>query len=165
MAYHPKPPEKASFIRAECKESCLGLKQTLGESSMLEIESYKAQLEEQRKNAIHEFANTPRDAAKVVPELAPFDSEIACINLWQSQCETELSQCDAGCQKIKETYQSGSNATLSADAVGLLMIKNLDIIDNKTLPRNEVIEAKKDLNCLDKYEVCVGRKTALEQYE
>ena len=146
MSYHPKPPTTKEPPIGKCPEDCRDLQDDIGELSQFGLSEWQQNLREQRTVAAKE---------KDIVDWETFEREIACVNKWKNECEPELSQCKMECPEVKEEFQSGTDVVLSRRARDVISNEALQIIDDGTKPRNEVVEAQKKLNCLLKYEQCL----------
>jgi hypothetical protein len=80
--------------------------------------------------------------------------ELACLNMWETTCETNFSKCDSTCDELIPYLQSGSSKPLSSRAKQQLLIKAESVTGDRNRPRNDVINANRWVNCLNKYDVC-----------
>ena len=143
-------PEPIDFTGMEkCRESCGELQDDLGTMSKFELDDWRKNVVESRDGAA---------ARKDLPDWTAFQREVGCVTKWTEQCEGELSECDRECRELRDDFQGGTDNVLSKQARDFIANQSLEKLDNATLPRNEVVDAQKQLKCLLKYEDCITGK-------
>jgi hypothetical protein len=145
LSYRPKPPPtKTTSI--PCKTSCQDLAIDLGTMTSQELDEWQRSLVDQKK------------AAGFAPEEnAAVQHEINCVLKWRNECEPVLSEPTDDCDKLRDSFQSGSSQPLPKEARNLIANNAMTKIDNVNLPRNEVVAAQRQLNNLLSYEDCLGK--------
>lgn len=144
-------PEPIDFTGMEkCREECEELKDDLGAMSKFELDGWRKNVVQNRDEAA---------ARKDLADWTAFQREVGCVTKWTEQCEAELSECDKDCPELREEFQAGTDNVLSKQARDFISNQAVEKLDNITLPRNEVVDAQKQLKCILKYEDCItGRK-------
>lgn len=147
----PRAPEPVDFVGMEkCRETCGSLKDDLGTMNKLELDDWRTNVSQNRDEAA---------ARRDLADWTAFQREVGCVTKWTEQCEAELSECDKDCHELREDFQAGTDNVLSKQARDFISNQSIEKLDDITLPRNEVVEASKQLKCLLKYEDCItGRK-------
>lgn len=151
MAYHPKPPPVRAEPVGVCEETCTALRNDLGTMSDIELNEWRQNLIAQRDATTQAGTPTRRD----IGDFEAFQREINCVTKWRSQCEPVMAKCDKQCDELKKDFQSGTDQPLPKRARDYIANEAIEIVDNRTKSRNEVVEAQKRLNCLLEYEDCL----------
>lgn len=145
--------KKANVITGKCKESCIALRDDLGQMNALELDEWRNSLVEQRE------VSRDRRSELAATDFQTFGNEIACITKWQNECEPEYAVCKADCRQMREYPHLHMPVTLQEE------LTLLDTAENVTTPRTECIEAQRKLNCAQKFETECGEPVPLPSQE